>query len=423
MTLVAYSKRAEWTGKPVTVKGFTVLIRGQKLLTPASFPGVSASRTETEPGTYPVKVKGAKVNETTDRDGKFLVTEIKDGKLVIKEVSHVVTFYANGGKGEMGRQKMVSGKPEKLNANAFTWSGHTFKGWNTKSDGSGKSYADKAEIDLKSNIILYAQWYTNVTLISDSLTVEWDGKLHVVKTFKAQVGEETVKAEFPDIRAIAEERSAGTYPVKFRGVELNKTTDKTGKYLVTKTVEGKLTIEKKKPRVEPPKALQALVYNGRWQRLIQPGKTDSGALKYSLDKKDWTDNVPRIKDAGSYTVYYKSFGDENREDSEIGKLTVKIAPKPLDVVADQKEKFVGDSDPELTYRSDSLEYGDEMTGKLTRDKGEKVGKYRIKLGTLSAGKNYEINFKGSWLIIRDRETPKPTVKPTATRKPAITPDP
>ena len=164
---------------------------------------------------------------------------------------------------------------------------------------------------------------------------------------------------------------------------------------------------------------------------------------YSLDRENWSVKAPRVKDAGTYTVYYKSFGDENREDSEIGKLTVKIAPKPLDVVADQKEKFVGDSDPELTYRSDSLEYGDEMTGKLTRDKGEKVGKYRIKLGTLSAGKNYDIHFTENWLIIRDRVTPKPTAKPfitpdpsaephkttrptarpTATSKPFITPDP
>lgn len=106
----------------------------------------------------------------------------------------------------------------------------------------------------------------------------------------------------------------------------------------------------------------------------------------------------------------------------MGKLAATIAPKPLNVTADQKEKYVGDADPELTYRSDMLEYGDEMTGKLTRDKGEKAGKYRITLGTLTAGKNYDIVFTGNWLVIKDRA--KPTVKPTAkpTAKPTVKPE-
>ena len=74
-----------------------------------------------------------------------------------------------------------------------------------------------------------------MTLISDSLTVEWDGELHAVKTYTVKAGEETVTAEFPDVSIRAEERRAGTYPVEFRGVKLNKTADKTGKYLVTKS--------------------------------------------------------------------------------------------------------------------------------------------------------------------------------------------
>ena len=183
-----------------------------------------------------MKVKGAKVNKTTDVNGEYLVTGIKDGKLVIEDAVYGITFDANGGKGEMGRQEIVPGKAGQLNANAFTWSGHTFKEWNTKADGSGKAYADKAKVTLKGDMTLYAQWYINATLISDSLTVEWDGELHAVKTYTVKAGKQTVRAVFPDIRVVAEERNAGTYPVAFRGVKLNKTTDRTGKYLVTKAV-------------------------------------------------------------------------------------------------------------------------------------------------------------------------------------------
>jgi len=74
-----------------------------------------------------------------------------------------VTFDANGGKGSMDRQVFSDGKPGKLDANAFTWENHTFKAWNTRKDGSGKSYADEARVDLEKDTTLYAQWYTNVT--------------------------------------------------------------------------------------------------------------------------------------------------------------------------------------------------------------------------------------------------------------------
>ena len=144
VTLVANSKEANWTGKPITVKGYHVIMPGGSTDTDVTFPGVSASRTETDPGAYPVKIEGAKVNETTDKDGEFIVTKIQDGKLVIEKNLCKVTFDANGGEGSMDPQGIVPGNPEKLNANTFTWEGHTFKGWNTRADGSGKSYADRA---------------------------------------------------------------------------------------------------------------------------------------------------------------------------------------------------------------------------------------------------------------------------------------
>ena len=190
----------------------------------------------------------------------------------IKGQRYMITFDANGGKGEMNRQKLIEGKTGRLKANAFTWSGHTFKGWNTKADGSGKSYADKARVTLKGDITLYAQWYINVTLVSDSLTVEWDGELHAVRTYTVKAGKQAVKAQFPDIRVIAEGRSVGTYPVEFRGVKLNETKDSTGTYLATKVVEGKLTIEKKKPKVVPGRTAHGAAITGLQRQMAEAGQ-------------------------------------------------------------------------------------------------------------------------------------------------------
>ena len=53
-----------------------------------------------------------------------------------------------------------------LNANAFTYSSHTFTSWNTRQDGSGISYADTQMVRNVSSILgdtvtLYAQWSLN----------------------------------------------------------------------------------------------------------------------------------------------------------------------------------------------------------------------------------------------------------------------
>ncbi|MBQ9040600.1 MAG: hypothetical protein IJ119_14115 [Clostridia bacterium] len=92
--------------------------------------------------------------------------------------------------------------------------------------------------------------------------------------------------------------------------------------------------------------------------------------------------------------------------------------------ADQQAKRVGDSDPALTYTcATKLADGDSLTGELVRDKGERIGQYRIRIGTLNAGDNYDIRFKESWLVILSRTlpiptaTPQPTATPTPTEKP------
>ena len=45
-----------------------------------------------------------------------------------------------------------------LEADGVTAEGYRFLGWNTKRDGSGKTYLSGDKIEVKSNIILYAQW-------------------------------------------------------------------------------------------------------------------------------------------------------------------------------------------------------------------------------------------------------------------------
>ncbi len=107
------------------------------------------------------------------KDAKFKskITYIKKGTTGNKTVyakwsaiSYKVVYNANSGKGSM---KASSGlkydKAFTLRTNTFTKKGYKFTGWNTKKDGTGKTYADKAKVKNLTakngaTVTLYAQW-------------------------------------------------------------------------------------------------------------------------------------------------------------------------------------------------------------------------------------------------------------------------
>ncbi|MCR4649190.1 MAG: DUF4214 domain-containing protein [Lachnospiraceae bacterium] len=71
-----------------------------------------------------------------------------------------VKFNPNKGKGKAYTQYYQLDSNSKFTANRFTRSGYKFHSWNTKANGSGTSYADKAAAKGKP-LVLYAQWKPN----------------------------------------------------------------------------------------------------------------------------------------------------------------------------------------------------------------------------------------------------------------------
>ncbi|NMN01414.1 repeat protein [Bifidobacterium sp. DSM 109963] len=81
-------------------------------------------------------------------------------------VKYTVKFNANGGTGSMADQRFTYNVAQNLRANAFTRSGYTFTGWNTKADGRGTAYKDKQSVKnltatANGTVTLYAQWTAN----------------------------------------------------------------------------------------------------------------------------------------------------------------------------------------------------------------------------------------------------------------------
>lgn len=103
------------------------------------------------------------------------VTQIKKGskgnkKFYAKWAVNKYTIKFNGNGATSGSMKSLTNckyaTGYKLTANAYKRSGYTFNGWNTKKDGKGKAYANKASVKKltsknKGTVTLYAQWKKN----------------------------------------------------------------------------------------------------------------------------------------------------------------------------------------------------------------------------------------------------------------------
>ncbi len=95
-----------------------------------------------------------------------------------------------------------------------------------------------------------------------------------------------------------------------------------------------------------------------------------------------------------------------------GQLT--ITPRLLTVSADNLSKLLGMRDPALTFvlSGDGLVNGDQLSGALVRDAGERIGEFAIRQGTLGAGSNYAITYVGGQLTIEAPPAPPGINNPT-----------
>ena len=82
-----------------------------------------------------------------------------------------------------------------------------------------------------------------------------------------------------------------------------------------------------------PTAKTGLTYNGNDQALVSDGTANGGTMQYSLNGTNWTDTVPKGKNAGNYTVYYKVKGDSDHTDytPTSNTVSVTIAQKEVTV--------------------------------------------------------------------------------------------
>lgn len=89
---------------------------------------------------------------------------------------YTVSYNANGGSGTPSNQTKTQGTNLVLSSTKPTRSGYTFVNWNTKGDGTGKSYAPGATYSTDANLTLYAIWKTNASggPVTKKYTIKFD---------------------------------------------------------------------------------------------------------------------------------------------------------------------------------------------------------------------------------------------------------
>lgn len=80
--------------------------------------------------------------------------------------TYTVSYNANGGSGAPGNQTKIYATALTLSTTKPTRTGYTFSKWNTKSDGTGTSYASGASYTGNAALTLYAIWTPNTYIVT-----------------------------------------------------------------------------------------------------------------------------------------------------------------------------------------------------------------------------------------------------------------
>ncbi len=173
-----YSKDSNWTEMPSyrkeTDTSITKIYYYNTILQPhtnttelfqtvtvANFPNFDSLTNEMENIEIYAYAIDTSLPEVEEGENEFIVayeTYVEETKL-----PPTIMFASNGGTGTMENQVLQEGATTNITANSFTKEGYTFSHWNTKADGTGRSYNDKQQITdaiiSDETLTLYAQWY------------------------------------------------------------------------------------------------------------------------------------------------------------------------------------------------------------------------------------------------------------------------
>lgn len=168
-------------------------------------------------------------------------------------------------------------------------------------------------------------------------------------------------------------------------------------------------------------AEENLVYNGT----PQIGYTGTPTSKYEgiyeityTGRNNTYNSSVAPTNAGEYTVTFKIPDGDSLYSSDLS-VNFTIDKAQVTVTADDKEVYIGDSMPELTYKVDGLIDGDTISIELSCDVNiDRAGEYPIIVSATDPNGNYEITTVDGTMGVKDSPN-TPNVPPNPTYPPVV----
>lgn len=391
-----------------------------------TFNGVTATRTETLPGTYDVTFTGTTVG-AKDTSDKYIVTKATDGKLIINPAYQIIYEYKNAPENAptcpVDNTYYVDGTTVSPLKNPGTLDGYIFSGWKINGEGdavTGVTFAG-------ANIKLIGEWKP-VTGLTCTINYIWNGnKTTPIRTDTIDgLTYNEVVTKFPM-------EIPGYTPVPNNSQEIIvKTTGNVINFYYYKNVtlesnSGKFTYNGKDHSVSGYDVITK-ADNGK------DVKVDAEFIGVSASRTE--------KDVGSYPVTFKFKGNLVDKEGLIGKIDsnlyyivsdVKEGTLTIEKIKDEVTVKITGNTKTVTYNGKehnvtgyATDVGDKpitvalKDGKVAEAKGTDVGTYYMQLTaagfvvTSDIYANIKVIVEDGWLKINRR--PMPPVNPPITDK-------
>ena len=192
----------------------------------------------------------------------------------------------------------------------------------------------------------------------------------------------------------ADNTNAGTATLTITATALNNN--------YTGSASKTFNILKADAAITNPTVKTGLVYTAEAQPLLNAGTVQGGEMQYSLDGTTYAPTVSTGTDAGTYTVYYKTVGDQNHKDVAAQTLTVSIAKADLTTMTLAENTFTYNK----TQQTAEVATVSAGTIAVAAENYDVTGNAQTNVGQYTAtvtAKATSTNFKGSataqWSIV------------------------
>ena len=290
---------------------------------------------------------------------------------------YTVTFDANGGSGTMQDMQMVYDEYKKLIANSFYKEGYYFKEWNTKEDGTGTSYKNKANVkninDGEANVILYAIWDDELENISYEGACQFNGKNSPVVGDCSDGVEDFINT---GISPFNDENYQKNFMLSFTITDVDDTRFSTNKrdtifnilYENSDSIKG----------IYPGTLLR--IEGNKWQ--LQGGDGRSNATKVQFNKDDLIDKkftLIRHNDGSRIKLYYMIDDNDPVFLRDVTELYATFdtpltfgANLLIDNTTTDRHAFATLEDIEFKYMEDGLTLSEMIEGKIDDPEEEEL---------------------------------------------------